>query len=120
VERLCVVDVSPVDYPGRSEFEGFITAMQAMDLDALQRRSDADEALAEAVPNRTVRSFLLQNLRREDGSWAWLPNLDVLGRDLAVLGRWPEEDLAGASPYPGKVLWVAGQTSPYVKDEYAA
>lgn len=120
VERLCVVDISPVDYHGLSEFAGFIAAMRGMDLDALERRSDADEALADAVPNRTVRSFLLQNLRREGDDWAWQPNLEVLGRDLPVLGGWPEGDLAGAAPYPGKVLWVAGQTSPYVKDEYAA
>ncbi|WP_244929309.1 alpha/beta fold hydrolase [Nocardioides sp. W7] len=120
VERLCVVDISPVDYHGLSEFGGFIAAMRGMDLDALERRSDADEAMAEAVPNRTVRSFLLQNLRREGDGWTWLPNLAVLDRDLALLGGWPEDELAGAAPYPGKVLWVAGQTSGYVKDEYAA
>ncbi|MCD4534434.1 alpha/beta fold hydrolase [Nocardioides sp. cx-169] len=118
VERLCVVDISPVDYHGRTEFEGFIDAMQRLDLDALTRRSDADEALADAVPNRTVRSFLLQNLRRDGDSWAWQPNLEVLGRDLAVLGGWPDDRLDPAAPYPGPVLWVAGQTSPYVKDEY--
>src|SRR3954449_3504101 len=48
VERLCVVDVSPVDYESRSEFAGYIEAMLALDLTALERRSDADAALAEA------------------------------------------------------------------------
>lgn len=119
VERLCVVDVSPVDYQGTSEFAGYIAAMRAMDLGALERRSDADAALAEAAPNRTVRSFLLQNLRREGDTWSWQPNLEVLGRDLAALGGWPEDALTGVAPYPGKVLWVAGQTSPYVQPEYA-
>lgn len=119
VERLCVVDVSPVDYRGTSEFAGYIAAMRGMDLGALERRSDADAALAEAVPNTTVRSFLLQNLRREGDSWTWQPNLEVLGRDLDLLTSWPEDAVAGAAPYPGKVLWVAGQTSPYVQDEYA-
>jgi len=120
VERLCVVDISPVDYHGLSEFRGYIDAMQGLDLGALSRRSDADEALAAAVPNPTVRSFLLQNLRRDGDSWAWQPNLAVLGRDLAVLGGWPEDELAGTAPYDGRVLWVAGQTSPYVREEYAA
>ncbi|MDP2775977.1 MAG: alpha/beta fold hydrolase [Nocardioides sp.] len=120
VERLCVVDISPVEYEGRSEFGTFIDAMQGLDLGALTRRSDADEALADAVPNRAVRSFLLQNLRRHGDSWEWQPNLEVLGRDLAVLAGWPADRLDGVEPYPGKVLWVAGQTSPYVKDEYDA
>jgi pimeloyl-ACP methyl ester carboxylesterase len=120
VERLVVVDMSPVDYHGLSEFGHFIASMRGLDLAALTRRSDADDALREAVPNDTVRSFLLQNLRRDGDGWAWQPNLDVLGRDLAVLGGWPDDRLEGLAPYDGKVLWVAGQTSPYVKDAYAA
>ncbi|SDD73004.1 alpha/beta fold hydrolase [Nocardioides lianchengensis] len=120
VERLCVVDISPVDYHGLSEFGRYIDAMQGLDLAALTRRDEADAALVEAVPNPTVRGFLLQNLRREGDGWAWQPNLDVLGRDLPVLGGWPEDALAGTAPYDGPVLWVAGQTSSYVQDEYAA
>ena len=120
VERLCVVDVSPVEYEERNEFAGYIEAMLGLDPAGLQRRGDADAALTEAVPNGTVRSFLLQNLRHHDGVWSWRPNLEVLGRDLAMLGGWPEDALAGSPPYEGKTLWVAGQDSPYIKDEYAA
>lgn len=118
VERLCVVDVSPVDYEGRSEFAGYIEAMLALDLDTLEHRRDADEALTEAVPNRTVRSFLLQNLHRGDDGWSWRPNLEVLGRDLEALGGWPADALEGVAPYGGSTLWVAGASSPYVEDEY--
>jgi pimeloyl-ACP methyl ester carboxylesterase len=120
VERLCVVDVSPVEYEERSEFAGYIEALLAVDLSGLERRRDADEALVEAVPNPTVRSFLLQNLRHLEGAWSWQPNLAVLGRDLEVLGGWPEEQLAGTPPYDGRTLWVAGEKSAYVRDEYAA
>ena len=120
VGRLCVVDVSPVDYGGRAgEFRGYIDAMQGMDLPAITTRAEADAALADAVPNATVRSFLLQNLRRDGDGWRWQANLDVLGRDLPVLGGWPADRLAGSPPYDGPVLWVAGATSAYVTDEYA-
>jgi len=121
VERLCVVDVSPVDYASASEFVGYIEAMLALDLTALERRSEADAALTAAVPSPTVRSFLLQNLRREDdGSWSWQPNLEVLGRDITALSGWPEDRLAGATPYAGRTLWVNGENSAYVRDEYVA
>ncbi|WP_028637579.1 alpha/beta fold hydrolase [Nocardioides sp. URHA0032] len=120
VDRLCVVDVSPVDYESGSEFAGYIAAMQALDLGTLRHRRDADAALVDAVPNPTVRSFLLQNLRRDDDGWSWQPNLDLLGRDLATLGGWPEEALAGHPPYQGRTLWIAGAKSAYVGDEYAA
>lgn len=120
VDRLCVVDVSPVDYHHTSEFAGYIEAMQALDLDGLERRGQADEALADAVPNTTVRSFLLQNLRHHDGAWSWQLNLEVLGRDLDRIGGWPEDALAGVAPYEKAVLWMAGQRSGYVSDEYVA
>ncbi len=119
VDRLCVVDVSPVQYHHTDEFKGYIAAMQALDLDRLERRGDADESLTEAVPNTTVRSFLLQNLRRQEDGWSWQLKLDVLGRDLERLGDWPADRLDDAASYDGPVLWVAGETSHYVKDEYA-
>jgi pimeloyl-ACP methyl ester carboxylesterase len=93
--------------------------MLALDLDSLESRGDADAALEPAVPNRTVRSFLLQNLRRGDDGWSWQPNLEVLGRDLPALGGWPEDALADAAPYAGSTLWIAGEKSEYVQDEHA-
>lgn len=119
VERLCVVDMSPVAYPGGTEFRGYIDAMQAMDLSAISTREQADAALAPAAPDPTVRAFLLQNLRREGTGWRWQANLDVLGRDLERLTGWPE-DAVGDRVYDGPVLWVGGERSGYVTDEYAA
>ena len=80
VERLCVVDVSPVAYDHLSQFERYIAAMRGLDLGSLSRRDDADAALADAVPDPTVRGFLLQNLRRDGDDWRWQVNLDVLAR----------------------------------------
>ena len=120
VERLCVVDVSPVAYDSLSSFQGYDDAMQGLDLQALSSRGDADAALAGAVPDPTVRGFLLQNLRRGDGDgWRWQMNLDVLGRALPEIGAWPEDRLVGTAPYDGPVLWVAGGRSDYIRSEYA-
>lgn len=120
VQRLCVVDVSPVDYESAREFTGYIDAMLGLDLDTIEHRSDADAALAAAVPNPTVRSFLLQNLRRDADRWSWQPNLEVLRRDISELSGWPAEALADTPPYQGPTLWVAGERSAYVREEYAA
>ena len=113
VERLCVVDVSPVAYRGSDEFRGFIDAMLGMDLTAIRSRGDADAALAAAVPDDGVRAFLLTNLRREGDGWRWMPNLEVLRRDLDALRGWPETDAV----YEGPVLWIAGADSGYVRDD---
>ncbi|HWJ11925.1 MAG TPA: alpha/beta fold hydrolase, partial [Nocardioides sp.] len=79
--------------------------------------------LEPAVPDPVVRSFLLQNLRRDPDApsgWSWQANLDVLGRDLGVISDWPEEQLAGTAPYDGPVLWLAGARSAYVQPAHEA
>jgi pimeloyl-ACP methyl ester carboxylesterase len=124
VERLVVVDVAPVPYDHATEFDGYITAMRAIDLDRLERRSEADEALRAAVPDPTVRGFLLQNLRHEGigaaAHWRWQLNLALLGRDLDAITDWPASALATTAPYDGPVLWVGGADSRYVHQDYVA
>jgi pimeloyl-ACP methyl ester carboxylesterase len=118
VARLCVVDIAPVDYGHTDEFEGYVEAMRGLDLETVERRADADAALADAVPNQTVRDFLLQNLRRDGDGWRWQANLEVLGDELKTISGWPEDQLDGLAPYDGPVLWVAGADSNYVRPEH--
>jgi pimeloyl-ACP methyl ester carboxylesterase len=119
VERLVVVDVAPVPYDHASEFDGYIKAMRAIDLETLGSRGEADQALRAAVPDATVRGFLLQSLRREHDHWRWYLNLELLGRDLDDITGWPGEALAGTAAYDGPVLWVGGAESGYVREDYA-
>lgn len=115
VERLVVVDISPVDYAGLSQFDAFVAAMRGLDLDGLEDRRAADHALTPAVPDNVIRGFLLQNLRQTEGRWVWQMNLDTLGSGLDAVGGWPEIE----GSYDGPVLWIGGQNSPYIKPEYA-
>jgi pimeloyl-ACP methyl ester carboxylesterase len=120
VERLCVVDVSPVSTEEVSEFTTFVRGMRAIDLETLTDRKDADTQLTPYVSDASIRSFLLQNLRRDDSTsngWRWRLNLQMLGDHLGEMGGWPE---LHTQPYTGRVLWVAGAASSYVKPEYAA
>lgn len=120
VERLCVVDMSPVRYRSSDGFADLVAAMRGLDLDAVHSRGTADELLSAQIPDPGVRGFLLQNLRRDGQEWRWQMNLDVLGESLGELADWPEEELADATPYSGPVLWVAGEMSDYVRQEYDA
>ena len=120
VERLCVVDISPVGTDSRDGFTPYVEAMRGVDLAGLTRRAEADEQMAGGVPDPVVRGFLLQNLRHDsasagDGTWRWQMNLDVLGDQLDVIGGWPDP---GAATYDGPVLWVAGQHSDHVRPDH--
>ena len=119
VDRLVVVDIAPVDYHGQSEFGSYVDALRAVDLGGLGSRQAADDQLRDQVPDPTVRSFLLQNLRRgtADGAgWHWQMNLQLLGDQLEVLGGFPDLD---AAPYEKPTLWVAGADSDYIQPAYA-
>jgi pimeloyl-ACP methyl ester carboxylesterase len=117
VSRLCVVDMAPVTYPRSQQFDTYIDAMRRLDLDADATREEADAALSAAVPDAGVRGFLLQNLRRDAFGWTWQMNLDVLGRDLDRISAWPAAQLGPIRPYEGPTLWIAGQNSPYVRED---
>ena len=110
VERLVVVDVSPVAYASAREFLGYIDTMRAIDLATLQRRDEADAALREAVPEH-------------DGAQLPAAEPPARGRRLAVAGststccrrtcrarRLAGRGASGDAPYDGPVLWVGGRT----------
>lgn len=120
VERLAVVDISPASTDSFSEFETYIEGMQGIDLEGIDSRADADDAMSEVAPHPTIRGFLLQNLRRDGDGWRWLPNLEVLGRDIAAVGGWPAEAVEDLAPFGGPVLWLSGERSPYVEEDSAA
>lgn len=117
VERLVVVDISPVDSADSSEFEHLLDSLAALDLQTLESRTQADDELSEPIGSRTVRGFLLQNLTRSGGEWSWKANLDLLRAELDRVGGFP--DGLEQHPYDSPVLWVAGAESDYVRDEYA-
>jgi pimeloyl-ACP methyl ester carboxylesterase len=116
VDRLVVVDISPAPSDGAGEFEHLLGALGGLDLTTLERRADADEQLREEIADERVRGFLLQNLRSGAGGagFRWQANLDLLRRELADIGGFP--DLGTTFDHP--VLWMAGERSRYVQPEH--
>lgn len=117
IDKLVVVDISPVGHADMSEFEHLLGSLAQLDLATLGRRAEADAQLSGPVPDAAVRGFLLQNLRGHTGSWHWQANLDLLRAALPVIATFPE--LPGTPPFDHPVLWVAGERSPYIRPEHA-
>jgi pimeloyl-ACP methyl ester carboxylesterase len=110
VRSVVVADMAPRAYP--PGHDALLTALQSVDLGAVDSRSDADERLADSIPDWGVRQFLLKNLTRTPNGYEWAPNLGVLA------ARYDEilKPVLSDTSYDGPALFVRGGASPYVRD----
>jgi pimeloyl-ACP methyl ester carboxylesterase len=111
IERLLVSDIAPVIYPPHNH--PIVAALRAVPMHDGLTRAEADAALVDAVPDAAVRAFLLQNLRLGTPP-DWRIGLDEIAASLSDLEGW---DGPADATYAGRTLFVAGETSTYIRQE---
>jgi esterase len=111
VGRLLVSDIAPVIYQHGNTV--FTAAMRAIPLSPGLTRRKADAALIEAVPDQTLRPFLLQSLQFGIQPH-WRIGLEEIAAAIPDLEGWI--DLPGT--YQGPSLFVTGANSNYVLPEH--
>ena len=113
VKRLIVVDIAPVAYRhgAQDSYGAYIAGMKALDLATITRRSEAEAALVKAIPDDSMRAFIVQNLESHDNTYRWRINLDAIGANLDNLVGFPHFD----TPFAGPATIVAGELSNYVR-----
>ncbi len=112
VRSLLVVDIAPVASPG--DHLPLMDALQALPLEQMQQRSDADRALAGTVSDAGLRAFLLQNLIIRSNSLRWRINTPAIRSAMADLIAFPQP--APGACYMGPVLFLRGGRSEYIQD----
>lgn len=110
VNRLLVADISPVTYSHTQM--PLINAMRSLDLSQVEKRSDADRLLKEAIPENGVRAFLIQSLDVKAKKWRL--NLDALADQMDKILGFPE--IVGQ--YDKPALFLSGGNSDYVLPEH--
>ena len=113
-DKLIVVDISPVNYSS-SEFVNYIEILQSLDLTKIQSRKDADLELESKIVDKNIRSFLLQNLFRDDNNnYNWKINLMALKKNIHHLMSFPTIQ----NRYKGKTLFIKGENSNYIYESH--
>ncbi|MDB5268325.1 MAG: alpha/beta hydrolase [Hymenobacter sp.] len=111
--RLIVVDIAP-RFSDMEHQDDILAGLHAVNLAAITNRQEADAALAQYVGNLGTRQFLLKNLyRRDDNSFAWRINLEVLAAQLPAVG----EETTGKAPFLKPTLFIRGGKSDYITAE---
>jgi esterase len=112
VDKAIVVDISPKFYP--PHHEQIIAAFDAVPLDRLQSRQDAEEAMKALIQDAGIRQFLLKNLVRNEDGFAWKMNYPVLVNQIQNIG----EKLEVKTPIDKEVLFLRGSHSNYIPEDH--
>nr|XP_031288591.1 protein ABHD11 isoform X3 [Camelus dromedarius] len=114
VDRLIVVDISPLESTSSSNFPNYIAALRAMDIPdeaSLSRaRKLANEKLSSVIQSVSIRQLLLTNLVEVDGRFVWRVNLDALAQHIDKIMDFP----ARQESYSGPALFLLGGNSKFV------
>jgi pimeloyl-ACP methyl ester carboxylesterase len=120
VERLVVVDISPVSPIGtsRTDIPLFLKAMRSIQispgLTIHQGRKVADEELSAIISEKSLRDFLITNLTKsENGDFRWRINLETLEKcfDEGVANFPDTSNLK----FDGPTLFIGGSKSDYLR-----
>ena len=112
VRSLIIADIAPVAYDARHNT--ILDALEAIDLDLVNSRQDADKALTNAIETKGVRQFLLKNLRKTENGWEWRLNLAGLRKCYADLIGAPAQE----GEFSGPVLFIRGGSSDYIQEQH--
>jgi esterase len=111
--RLVVLDIAPRLSDMRHQ-DDILAGLNAVNLAALHSRQEADDALAQTIPQVGVRQFLLKNLyRQEDNSFAWRQNLAALTAQMPAIGA----EITAEQPFLKPALFLRGGKSDYINTE---
>lgn len=111
LEKLIVVDMGIKSYP--SHHDKILAGLNAVDVNVVKSRGEADRILGEYVPELGVKQFLLKNLYWvEKGQLGWRINIPVLQREMPeILSELPDEVVDTPT------LFIRGDQSNYILDE---
>ncbi|MCF2443126.1 alpha/beta fold hydrolase [Dyadobacter sp. CY345] len=111
-EKLVVVDIAPKQYP--IHHTKILEGLNAIPVEEIETRQQADDFLSTYEPILAVRQFLLKNLyRKDEGGFDWRFNLPVLTTDMANVGA----EIISSTPVETPALFIRGAKSNYILDE---
>lgn len=111
VKKLIVADIAPRYYP--VHHETILKGLNAVPIDSLKSRKEADDALSEYINNAGIKQFLLKNLTRVDGGFKWKVNLPVITDQIENVG----EEVSSEKPFENTTLFMGGENSDYIQDK---
>ncbi len=114
VDKLIVVDISPVTYnTWRHAF--LLEVMSNLDFNLLKTKKDVEKELLEQVNDKRLSSFMLKNIMNiSRDKLGWKLNIEALKLNLEEVFRFEPTGTMFSKP----VMWLKGELSDYIKTEH--
>lgn len=111
LDKLIIVDIGVKEYP--MHHNDILKGLEAVDLDQVSSRTEAEKMMEPYIESPGVRQFLLKNLYwKEKGKLAWRVNVPILKKEMpAILEALPEDEVMLPT------LIIRGELSNYILDE---
>jgi esterase len=111
VKKLIVADISPRYYP--LHHQEILKGLNAIPIEEIKSRKEADDILSEYVSNIGIRQFLLKSLgRNEKGGFEWRINLKTITEKIEIVG----EEIDSDDSFDNPTLFMGGENSDYISD----
>jgi len=111
VKKLIVADISPRYYPLHHQV--ILEGLNAIPIDEIKSRKEADDILSKYVSNMGIRQFLLKSLgRNEKGGFEWKINLKTITEKIEIVG----EEIDSDQSFDNPTLFMGGENSDYIKE----
>lgn len=109
VEKLIIADIAPRYYP--VHHQEILNGLKALPISSIKSRKEADELLANYIPELGIRQFLLKSLGRDANGFVWKINIPVIAANIEEVGQQLESD----EQYLGDTLFLGGERSDYIQ-----
>ncbi|MDP4663044.1 MAG: alpha/beta fold hydrolase [Salibacteraceae bacterium] len=111
VDKLIVADIGPKYYP--PHHQDVLAALDAVPLDQLERRTEAEDYMKPHLSQAGVRQFLMKSLYHPSkDTFDWRFNLASIKKNIENVGQATDE-----ADYEGDTLFIRGGNSNYITDE---
>lgn len=113
IDKIVVIDISPVKYTERDAHFEIISAMMSINFEAIHNREEVSKILETSISNEKTRLFIMKNLYRNTRhTFDWRLNLSAINTNMDNIFAGIELDSAINKP----TLFIRGSLSDYIKD----
>ena len=113
--KAAILDICPKTYPSMEEHCRLATFMTRFPLSHYHRREEIHRHIRQCLGNEKECQILFKNLYKTVSGFKWKTNTEVLQKYLPELASWLPP--AGQPSYPGPILFVKGEVSPYIQPQ---